>query len=97
MKPSSIRKRKRLRKQKIASILRNVPETLAVDLLTLTVCSSYVASLANNLRIRRYLAKYHFQELNEIDRLLAQIKRIYCAREPQERKYSRFRIYSERE
>ncbi len=88
MNPLSIRKRKRLRKLKIAKILQNVQETLGVDLLTLTVCSSYLRSLANNLNVRRYLAKYHFRELNEIDRLLAQIDRIYRAYEARKRKYA---------
>ncbi len=63
----------RTRKAKLARILRGVPQTLAVDLLTLTVCCRYAESLLKNPRVKKYLMKHYPEELSDLETLLAEL------------------------
>jgi hypothetical protein len=67
------RKWRRNRKAKLARIMRGVPQTLAIDLLTLTVCSRYAESLLKNPHVKKYLMKYHPLELSDLERLLPEL------------------------
>jgi hypothetical protein len=73
---NSQRRRKwlRTRKTKLARIMRRVPQTLAVDLLTLTACWRYAESLLKNPHVKKYLMKYHPVELSGLETLLAELK-----------------------
>lgn len=62
----------RTRRAKQARILREVPQTLAADLLTLTVCRRYAESLLKNPRVKGYLMKQHPEELRDLEMLLAE-------------------------
>jgi len=64
--------RRRNRKAKLARIMRSVPQTLAVDLLTLTVCCRYAESLLKNPRVKKYLMKHYPEELSDLEMLLAE-------------------------
>ncbi len=63
----------RTRKAKLARILRGVPQTHAVDLLTLTVCCRYAESLLKNARVKKFLMKHHPEELRDLEMLLAEL------------------------
>ena len=65
---------KRMRREKLAHILRTVPKTFSIDLLTLTVCCRYAESLLRNPRVKRYLAKHHPGELRDLEALLAEFE-----------------------
>jgi hypothetical protein len=67
------RKWERTRKAKLARIMRGVPQTLNVDLLTLTVCFRYAESLLKNPRVKKYLLKHHPEELSDLETLLAEL------------------------
>ena len=66
---------RRNRKAELARILRGVPQTLAVDLLTLTVCCRYAESLLKNPRVKKYLMKHHPEELSDLEMLLVEFHR----------------------
>ena len=63
----------RTRKAKLARIMRRVPQTLAVALLTLTVCWRYTESLLKNPQVKKYLMKHHPEDLSDLERLLAEL------------------------
>lgn len=63
----------RNRKAKLASIMRGVPQTHAVDLLTLTVCCRYAESLLKNPRVKKYLMQHYPEELSDLEMLLAEL------------------------
>lgn len=67
----SARKGKRTRKMKIANILKNVPETLAADLINLMVAGRYAQALLENPSVKRYVNKYHPDVFTTINGLLA--------------------------
>jgi hypothetical protein len=69
------RKSVRTKKAKLARIMRGVPQTLPVDLLTLTICCHYAESLLKNPRINKYLMKHHPEELRDLEVLLAEFER----------------------
>ncbi len=69
----SRRKWERTRKAKLARIMRAVPPTLPVDLLTLTVCWRYAESLLKNPQVKKYLMKHHPEELSDLETLLAEL------------------------
>jgi hypothetical protein len=66
---------KRLRREKLAHILRTVPKAFSTDLLTLAVCDRYAESLLANPRVRRYLSKYHPKDLMTLEKILAEMYR----------------------
>ena len=68
------RKSKRTRELKVENYLKQVSETLCLDLINVTICSRYSQSLLANQRIKRYLAKYHPQLLIEMEELVAEIE-----------------------
>jgi len=49
-----------------------IPESLAVDLLELTVSCRYLESLLQNARIRQYLNKHRLIVIQRVEGLLAQ-------------------------
>ena len=63
----------RTRQTKIGSFLQSVPDTFCLDLVKLTVCCRYTESLLANRVIKRYLEKYHSQQLDEMEELVAEI------------------------
>lgn len=67
-------KSQRTRKARLAQIMERVPQTLCIDFLNLMICCRYGESLLENPRVKRYLAKHHPSELNQIEGLLAEIK-----------------------
>jgi hypothetical protein len=71
----SERKWKRMRRENLAHILRTVPKTFSVDLLSLTVCCRYAESLLKNPRVKRYLLKHHPEELSDLETLLTDCER----------------------
>jgi hypothetical protein len=68
----SVRAWKRLRRERLAHILRTVPKTFSVDLMTLAVCCRFAESLLKNARVKRYLLKYQPEKLHNLDALLAE-------------------------
>lgn len=66
---------KRTRHAKVAHILRTVPKAFSADLLTLTICRGYAESLLKNLRVERYLTRYHLPELRDLEILLEDLQR----------------------
>ena len=70
----SPQKSKRTRTAKMEAYLKQVPETLSLDLIHVTVCCRYTESLLANPRIKRYLAKYHPERLVEMQNLVAEIE-----------------------
>jgi hypothetical protein len=73
---ASTRKGKQTRRAKMQTYLNQVPKTLSLDLLNVTVCCRYTESLLTNPRIKRYLAKYHPEQLTEIQNLITEIEGI---------------------
>jgi len=69
------RLRRHNRKAKLARIMRSVPQTLAVDLLTLTVCCRYAESLLKNPHVKKYLMQHYPEELSDLEMLLAEFHR----------------------
>ena len=67
-------KSKQTRELKAQNYLKQVSETLCLDLINVTICCRYSESLRANQRIKRYLAKYHPQLLIEMEGLLAEIE-----------------------
>ena len=63
-------KGKRTLKARMHAYLKEVPDTLCLDLIKVTVCCYYVESLLTNPRIKRYLAKHHPEQLREMESLV---------------------------
>lgn len=66
---------------RLAHLLRlsgQPPQNLCIDELNLTVCWRYAESLMRNVRINRYLSKYHPEELRQLQSLAEEFERI-CA------------------
>jgi len=63
----------RTRRTKQARFLREVPQTLTADLLTLTVCCRYAESLLKNPRIRKYVTQHYPEEVRDLEMLLAEL------------------------
>ena len=64
---------------RLAHLLRlsgEPPQNLCIDELNLTVCCRYAESLMRNTRIKRYLAKYHPEELRQLNTLVEEFERI---------------------
>ena len=69
------RKAWRTRNANLARIIREVPQTLTADLLTLTVCCRYAESLLKNPRIRKYVTQHYPKEVRGLEMLLAEFER----------------------
>lgn len=67
-------KRKRTSDATIRAYLEQVPDSLCLDLLNVTICCRFVESWLANARVKRYIAKYHPHELDEIQNLQAEIE-----------------------
>jgi hypothetical protein len=61
---------KRALRARIQAYLNEVPDTYCLDLINVTACRRYVESLLANPRIKRYIAKYHPEQLIEMEELL---------------------------
>lgn len=70
------RKFRRTRRANLARVMREVPHTHAVDLLTLTACFRYAESLLKNQRVKKYLLKHHPDDLSNLETLLAELNGI---------------------
>ncbi len=76
MKPTEAA-RKTLLEQETGALLReykSVEESYGSEVLTLSVCLSYVRRLLNNTRVERYVTKYHPEIGTQLQQLLAEIR-----------------------
>ena len=64
------------RDARLLALSGELPRSLCVDQLNLTVCCRYADSLMKNSRIHRYLAKYHAECLHELQTLLDNFEKI---------------------
>lgn len=68
------------RNQNQAEILGIIPKSFSGDLLKLTVCFRYSEMLLRNVRVRRYLAKNHPQEMHRLDALVEDCQKVGSVR-----------------
>ena len=61
---------KRALRTRIQAYLNEVPDSYCLDLINVTVCGRYVQSLLANPRVKRYIARYHPEQLIEMEKLL---------------------------
>jgi hypothetical protein len=61
---------KRTLRTRIQAYLDEVPDSYCLDLINVTVCCRYFESLLANPRVKRYLARYHPEQLIEMEKLL---------------------------
>jgi hypothetical protein len=66
----------RTRKAHLLALSGELPETLCLDQLNLTVCCRYADSLLLNSRINRYLAKHHPSRLRELEAIIVAFENI---------------------
>jgi hypothetical protein len=64
-------KRRRTLTARMRACVKEVPDTYCLDLINLTVCRRYLESLLANARIKRYIARYHPEQLIEMEKLLS--------------------------
>jgi len=65
-----LRKSHATRQAQLLRLSGEVPTTLCMDQLSLTICCRYLESLLENHRISRYLGKHHPNDLRELKNLL---------------------------
>lgn len=65
---------KRTLQSRMQNYLKEVPDTYCLDLINVTVCARYVESLLENPRVKRYIAKYHPEQLIEMEKLLLECR-----------------------
>jgi hypothetical protein len=61
---------KRTLRTRIQAYLNEVPDSYCPDLINVTVWCRYFESLLANPRVKRYLARYHPEQLIEMETLL---------------------------
>jgi hypothetical protein len=66
------RKRNQTWKAKLAKIEQAPPRNVAANMLNLTICVSYWEMLLENRRVKRYLNKYHQDDLRQIQNVLTE-------------------------
>jgi hypothetical protein len=59
---------------RIQAYLNEVPDSYCLDLINVIVCCRYVESLLANPRVKRYLARYHPEQLIEMEKLLLECR-----------------------
>ena len=53
--------------------MKAVPKTLCSELIELTVAYKYATALLRNDRVKRYLLKYHPEDLRQLEELLDEL------------------------
>ena len=66
------RKRNQTWKAKLAKIQEAPPRNVAANMLNLTICVCYWEMLLRSPRVKRYLNKYHQDNLRKIQNVLTQ-------------------------
>ena len=67
---SCLKKWESTRLSNLSQLSGERPKDMCMDELRLTVCCRYAQDLIQNVRIRKYLCKYHFEKLKTIEEFI---------------------------